>query len=137
VIRDAAAAGSAVGTKLREALTGRRLINGTLVAASVPVTVAAMGRALRCDWTAIALAAGGSPSSSKALRTSVSCSAVPPRRRGIAAEVAPNLVYLVQHEHRIVGLCPSNALDNLSRQSPDVCPPMPADLRFIVYATQR
>ena len=33
MIRDAAAAGSAVGTKLREALTGRRLINGTLVAA--------------------------------------------------------------------------------------------------------
>ena len=59
------------------------------------------------------------------------------RRCRIAAEVASQLVDLVQHDHRVVGFRPPNALDDLPRQRADVRPPMSANLRLVVHAAQR
>ena len=55
----------------------------------------------------------------------------------IAAEVAAQLVHLVQHEHRIVGARPPQRLNDLPRQRADVGAAMSADLRFVVHAAQR
>ncbi len=59
------------------------------------------------------------------------------RRCRIAAEVAAQLVHLVQHDHRVVGFRPANALDDLPRQRADVRPPVAANLRLVVHAAQR
>ena len=59
------------------------------------------------------------------------------RRSRIAAEVASDLVDFVEHEDRIFGLGPANALDDLSRQRADVSAPMAANLGLVVHAAQR
>src|SRR5579862_6351195 len=61
------------------------------------------------------------------------------QKRGarIAAEVATYLVDFVEHEDRIVGFSPTNALHDLARQSADVGTAMSANFSFIVNATQR
>ena len=59
------------------------------------------------------------------------------RRRRIATEVAPQLVDLVEHDHRVVGFSAANALDDLARQSADISPAMAANLRLVVHAAQR
>ena len=58
-------------------------------------------------------------------------------RSRIAPEVAADLVDFVQHEDRIFGLGPADALDNLSRQCSNIGAPVAADFRFIVHAAQR
>ena len=58
-------------------------------------------------------------------------------RRRIAAEVAAQLVDLVEHHHRVVGFGSANALDNLARQRADVGAPMASNLRLVVHSAQR
>ena len=58
------------------------------------------------------------------------------RRGRIAAEVASELVDLVEHDHRVVGFRPANALDDLARQRTDIGAPMAADLGLVVHAAQ-
>ena len=59
------------------------------------------------------------------------------RRRRIAAEVAAQLVDLVEHEDRIVGFGPAHALDDLAGQRADVGAPMAANLGLVVHAAER
>ena len=59
------------------------------------------------------------------------------RRSRIAAEIAAHLVDFIEHEHRIFRLRAANALNDLSRQRPDIRPPVSANFRFIVHAAQR
>ena len=59
------------------------------------------------------------------------------RRGRIAAEVAAQLVDLVEHDHRVVGFGAANALDDLARQRADVGAAMTANLRLVVHAAQR
>ena len=59
------------------------------------------------------------------------------RRGRIAAEVAAQLVHLVQHDHRVVGFGAANALDDLAGQRADVGPAMAANLGLVVHAAQR
>src|SRR5215472_12989142 len=58
-------------------------------------------------------------------------------RRGIAAEIAPQLIDFVQHKDGIVGLRPADALDDLPRQRADVRATVATDLSFVMHATQR
>ena len=59
------------------------------------------------------------------------------RRRRVAAEVASQLVDLVQHKDRIVGLRAAQRLHDLPRQGPDVGAAMAANLGFVVHAAER
>ncbi len=59
------------------------------------------------------------------------------RRSRIAAEVAAQFVHFVQHDHRVVGFRPANALDDLARQCADIGPAMAANLRLVMHAAQR
>src|SRR5262249_29526937 len=56
---------------------------------------------------------------------------------GIAPEVHAELVDLVQHEHGVLRLRAPQPLDDLTRQSADVGPPMAADLRLVSHASER
>ena len=59
------------------------------------------------------------------------------RRGRVAAEVAAQLVDLVEHDHRVVGFGAANALDDLARQRADVGAAMAANLGLVVHAAQR
>ena len=59
------------------------------------------------------------------------------RRRRVAAEVAPQLVHFVEHEYRVVGSHPPQALDDLPRQRADIGPAVAADFGFVVHAAHR
>ena len=59
------------------------------------------------------------------------------RRGRIAAEVAAQLVDLVQHDDRVVGFGAANALDDLAGQRADVGAAMAANLGLVVHAAQR
>ena len=58
-------------------------------------------------------------------------------RGRIAAEVAAQLVDLVEHDDRVVGFGAADALDDLARQRSDIGAAMAADLRLVVHAAQR
>ena len=58
------------------------------------------------------------------------------RRCRIAAEVGAELVNLIEHEDRIARTGSTNVLNDLSRQSADVCPSVAADLRLIAHAAK-
>ncbi len=59
------------------------------------------------------------------------------RRSRVAAEVASYLVDLVQHEDRVVGLRPANALDDLPGHGADIRAAMSANLGLVMHAAQR
>ncbi len=59
------------------------------------------------------------------------------RRRRIAAEIAAELVHLVQHQHRVHRFRTANSLNDLAGQSADVRAPVAADFRFVVHAAER
>jgi len=56
--------------------------------------------------------------------------------RRIAAEIGPQLVQLVQHEHRVVRSRLLETLDDPPRQCADVGAAMAANLRFVPHATK-
>ena len=58
------------------------------------------------------------------------------RRRGIAPEIRPQLVDLVQHKHRIVRPRPAQPLNNPSRQRAHVGTAVPTHLRLVPHAAQ-
>ncbi len=58
------------------------------------------------------------------------------RRRRIAAEVAAQLIDLVQHEHWIVGFGTTYSLNDLARQSADIGSTVAADLGFVMHSTE-
>src|SRR5882724_11802473 len=58
------------------------------------------------------------------------------RGRG-AAKVHPELVDLVEHEHRILRPGAPESLDDLARQGADIRPAMAADLGFVPHAAER
>ena len=57
-------------------------------------------------------------------------------RGGIAAEVAANLIHLVQHEDRVASFRAADALYDLPGQRPDISPPVAANLRLVVDSAQ-
>src|SRR6185503_1208093 len=60
------------------------------------------------------------------------------RRRRVAVEAAlAELVDLVEHHHRAVGLCAADRLDDVARQRADVGAPVAADLGLVVHAAER
>ncbi len=59
------------------------------------------------------------------------------RARRVAAEVAPELVDLVQHEDGVTHLDPLQMLDDLTRQSSDISAAVAADLRLVMHAAER
>ena len=59
------------------------------------------------------------------------------RRRGIAAEVVPDLVDLVEHEDRVVRPGLLHALDDPAGQRADVGAAVAADLGLVVHAAER
>ncbi len=59
------------------------------------------------------------------------------RARGIAPEVLPQLVDLVEHEHRVVGAALLQAGDDAAGHRAHVGAPMPADLGLVAHAAQR
>ena len=59
------------------------------------------------------------------------------RRRRVAAEVVPQLVDLVEHEHRVVRPGLLHALDDPAGQRADVGAPVAADLGLVAHAAQR
>ncbi len=58
------------------------------------------------------------------------------RRRGVAAEVGPELVDLVEHEDGVIGAGLANSLDHPARQGRDIGAAMAADLGLVVHAPQ-
>ena len=56
---------------------------------------------------------------------------------GVTAEIGPQLVDLVEHEHGVVRAGLLDALDDASRQRADVGPAMPPDLGLVVHPAQR
>ena len=58
-------------------------------------------------------------------------------RRRIAAEIAANFIYFVQHEYRVIWFRTPQTLDNPAGQCADISTAMSAYLRFIAYAAQR
>ena len=58
------------------------------------------------------------------------------RRRRIAAEVAAELVDLVEHEDRVVRPGLLQALDDPARKGADVGPAVAADLGFVLHAAE-
>ena len=59
------------------------------------------------------------------------------RRGRIAAEIAAQLVDLVQHKDRVVGLRPPQRLHDLPRKGPDVGAAVAANLGLVVHAAER
>ncbi len=59
------------------------------------------------------------------------------RGRWIAAEIAAQLVDLVQHEDGIVGAGAAQVLDDLAGQGSDVGAAMSANLGLVVHAAER
>jgi len=59
------------------------------------------------------------------------------RRGGVAAEVAAQLVNLVEHDHRVAALHAAHSLDQAARHGPDVGAAEPANLRLVADAPQR
>jgi hypothetical protein len=59
------------------------------------------------------------------------------RAGGVAAEVAPQLVDLVEHEDRVLRLDAAQALDDAPRHRTDIGAAETADVRFIADAAQR
>ena len=59
------------------------------------------------------------------------------RRGRVSPEIPAELVYLVQHEDRVVGARLADALDDAARQRADVGPSVSPDLRFVMHASQR
>src|SRR5207247_11101304 len=59
------------------------------------------------------------------------------RRGRVAAEVGPELVHLVQHEHRVAAAGPAEPLDDLARKRSDVGAAMTTDLRLVPDAAER
>ena len=59
------------------------------------------------------------------------------RRAWIAPEVMPELVDLVEHEHRIVGARALHALNDATRQRADVGPTVASNLSLVAHAAQR
>ena len=59
------------------------------------------------------------------------------RRRGVAAEVHPQLIHLVQHEDRVVRAGAADALEDAPGQRADIGAPVPANLRFIAHRAER
>src|SRR5437879_7553840 len=57
-------------------------------------------------------------------------------RGRIAAEIAPELVNLVQHHYRVVCFPALQSLNNLSRQRADVRAPVAADFRLVVHTAK-
>jgi len=57
--------------------------------------------------------------------------------RRIAPEVAPQLVHLIQHDHRVAALNPAQRLDQAARHGADVGPPEAANLGLVADAAQR
>jgi len=57
-------------------------------------------------------------------------------RGGIAAKIAAQFVDFVEHEHRIIGFRPADALDDPAGQSADVSAAVPPDLRLVPDAAQ-
>src|SRR5581483_2886877 len=58
-------------------------------------------------------------------------------RAWIAAEVPPDLVNFIEHEDRIFGLRPADALDDLAGQGSDVGAAMAANFRLNAHAAER
>src|SRR5262249_37838461 len=58
------------------------------------------------------------------------------RRGRIATKVMPQLVDLIQHEHRVIGLGTPDCLDNPARKRPNVGAPMPAQFRFVMHTAE-
>ncbi len=58
------------------------------------------------------------------------------RRGRVAPEVRPQLVDLVEHEHRVRGPGPLQALDDPARERPDVGPPVAPDLGLVADAAE-
>ena len=56
---------------------------------------------------------------------------------GVAAEVRPQLVHLVQHEDRVAAAGPPEPLDDLTRKGADVGAAVTADLRLVPDAAER
>ena len=59
------------------------------------------------------------------------------RRRRIAAEIRPELVDLVEDEHRVLRLRPAQPLHDLARQRADVRAPVSADLGLVAHPAER
>jgi hypothetical protein len=59
------------------------------------------------------------------------------RRGRIAPEVGPELVDLVEDEHRVLRLGAPQPLDDLARQRADVRAAVAADLRLVAHAAER
>src|SRR5277367_4276051 len=59
------------------------------------------------------------------------------RRRRIPAEITAELVHLVEHQDGVHRLRTANALNDLTRQSADVGPPVPANFCFVMHSAQR
>ena len=55
----------------------------------------------------------------------------------VAAEIGPELVDLVEDEHRVLRLGAAQALDDLAGQRADVGPAMAADLGLVAHAAER
>jgi len=59
------------------------------------------------------------------------------RRRGVAAEVGPDLVNLVEHDERVIRPRLLQGGDDAPRHRADVRAPMAANLGLVVQAAQR
>ena len=59
------------------------------------------------------------------------------RGSGIAAEIRGHLVDFVEQENRVLGARAFHVLDDLTRQSADICPAMAANLRFVAHPAER
>ena len=58
------------------------------------------------------------------------------RRRRIAAEIAPEFVHLVQHQHRIVDAGPPDRLDDPAGHGADIGTAVAAQFGFVMHAAQ-
>ena len=58
------------------------------------------------------------------------------RRRWITPEISPHLVHLIQHEHRIVGTGPSQALDDAAGHGSHIGAAVAPDLGLVAHPAQ-
>src|SRR6266446_4294906 len=56
--------------------------------------------------------------------------------RRITTKITPQLVDLIEHEHRVIGIGTPQRLQNPARERTNVGAPMPAQLGFVVHATE-
>src|SRR6202011_6314237 len=59
------------------------------------------------------------------------------RRRRITAPVTADLIDLIEHDHRVTGPGFLEGAGDPARQGTDIGPPVTADFRLVVNATQR